>query len=117
MRRHVDETRVLVSNRKIPKRPLEVDSAAGQDSSRALSAAHGQFPDVARRDPVTEEKVPQGFSGIVEYVQLIVAGHQRDLPCQALAVANEGVRIEGVLSESGLGGEAKKAKNEQQTNK
>ena len=80
MRGHMNEARVLISDRQLSQRPGKVDCATRQRTALSFKGTHRKFFDVAGYNAHVKELTLQCFPGVVEHIQTVVTSHQRGFP-------------------------------------
>jgi hypothetical protein len=75
VRGHVNEARVLISDRQLSKRPRKIDWATRQRTALSFNGIHRKFFDVGRYNAHVKELTLQCFPGVVEHIQTVVTSH------------------------------------------
>ena len=75
MRGHMNEARVLISDRQLSQGPSKVDCTTRQGTALLFTGIHREFFDVVAGNAHVNELILQRFPGIVERVDTVVTCH------------------------------------------
>ena len=75
MRGHMNEARVLISDRQLSQRPGKIDCATRKGTVLSFEGIHRKFFDVGGYNAHLKELILQRFPGIVERVDTVVTCH------------------------------------------
>jgi len=82
VRGHVNEARVLISDRQLSKCPRKIDCATRQRTALSFNGIHRKFFDIGGYNAQVKELTFQCFPGVIEHIQTVVTSHQRGFPCE-----------------------------------